>query len=234
MPVRETSRVDAIIRQLIDRIVSGEFAQDSTLPSEERLAEQSGVSRLTVREAVKVLTSQNVLRSVQGKGTYVTPADQWVSLDALIRLRHGEAAEAIAQLTEVRAMIEIGAAELFAPLADDDTLGTMHQDLDRMKSAHLAIDVADFVHADMDFHNRILTGCGNPFVAATFSPISDALREARTHTSSIRVIREHAIAEHTQVLRALSTRSAQDSSAAMRSHLIQTRDDARKYLSNSH
>lgn len=225
------SLVDTVTDRLLDRIISGEFPEGSTLPPESLLAEQSGASRLTVREAVRVLSSQHVLRAVQGRGTYVNPVARWTSLDAVVRLQRGDASNVIAQLVEVRAMIEVGAAELFATRLTEAELSALHQDVEQMRTAHARTDVDAFVRADLAFHDRILDGCGNPFVPATFLPISRALRDARTRTSSVAQIREHAIVEHSSIIEALETGSAEAAGSAMRSHLVQTRDDARRYLS---
>lgn len=225
-----TSLVQVVNDRLLERIVSGEFPAGSSLPPEAELAEQSGASRLTVREAVRLLTSQQVLRPVQGRGTYVNPPERWTSLDALIRLRRGDSAEAVAQLVEVRAMIEVGAAELFALCRTDAELTALAHDLDDMRACDAQADVAGFVTADLRFHDRILDGCGNPFVPATFLPIARALRTARERTSSVPAIREHAVAAHGSILQALRTSTSDVVGAAMRAHLTQTRDDARRYL----
>lgn len=127
----------------VERIGSGEFAEGSALPPEALLAEQVGASRLTVREAVKVLASQHVLRPVQGRGTYVNPVDRWTSLEAIIRVQRGDGVKAIAQLVEVRAMIEVGAAELFAGRVTDPELTAMDADLDKMRAAHARTDVGN-------------------------------------------------------------------------------------------
>ena len=228
-----TSLVETVTERLLERVVAGEFPEGVALPPETELAEQCGASRLTVREAVKVLASQNVLRPVQGRGTYVNSADKWTSLEALIRVQRGDASKAIAQLVEVRAMIEVGAAELFASRSTDEELDAMDADLEKMRAAHARTDVDAFVAADLTFHNRVLEGCGNPFVPAAFRPIAKTLQSARYRTSEVGEIRKHAIVEHGNIVEALRTGSASAAGAAMRAHLIQTRDDARQYLSVS-
>lgn len=226
----KTSLVDAVTAQLLDAIANGEFPEESRLPPESELAHRFDVSRLTVRESVKALAAQQLLKSVQGMGTYVQPASEWTSLDALVRVRRGDAVEALAQLVEVRTMIEVGAIELFVRHCTTQALGQMAEDLTDMEKAHAATDVPAFVSADMAFHGRILTGCGNPFVRATFTPISKALTDARSRTSAVFEIREHAIVKHGLILTALDTGSPQAAGAAMRDHLLQTRDDAKRYL----
>lgn len=229
-----TSLVESVTERVLERIVSGEFPEGTALPPEDQLAEQSGASRLTTREAVKTLASQGVLRPVQGRGTFVNPVQNWTAVAAVARMQHGAAADVIAQLVQVREMIEVGAAELFVEHGDQQALEAMEEDLRQMRSAHQHADVGAFVSADLDFHNRILNGCGNPFVPATFLPISRVLRETRVQTSSVATIRENAISEHAGILDALRSRSVSAAGAAMRSHLRQTHSDARRHLSSDH
>lgn len=227
------SLVEVVTDRLLDRVVSGEFPPESALPAEAELAVQCGVSRLTVREAVKVLSAQQVLRTVQGRGTYVNPVARWISLDALMRVGGANVHESMVQLIEVRSMIEVGAAELFAPRCRPEDLEAMEADVEEMRGAHTDADVTRFVDADIRFHARILEGCGNPFVPATFGPISRALHDARAKTSSVPEIREHAVAEHARIVAALRSGSPRACAAAMRAHLDQTTNDALRFLTPS-
>lgn len=229
--VRRASLVELVLERLLDRIVSGEFEEDSVLPSEEVLAEQSGASRLTVREAVKILASQNVLRPVQGRGTFVNPIERWVSIEAIVRAHQGDAAHVIAQLIEVRSMIEVGAAELFAVRAHPEDLLALTEDVERMRGAHAEGDTEVFVAADVKFHERIAEGCGNPFVAVTFRPVVRALHDAQKRTAAKVVIRRHALSEHTKIVEALRGGNASVAGKAMHEHLLQTHRDAQNYLS---
>lgn len=227
------SLVEVVTDLLLERIVSGEFPPGAALPAEGELAAQSGASRLTVREAVKVLSAQQVLKTVQGRGTYVNPVRRWISLEALVRVRGGDVVETMVQLIEVRSMIEVGAAELFAPRCRPEDLELMESDLEEMRTADATTDVSAFVGADMRFHSRILEGCANPFVPATFGPISQALHAAREQTSSVPEIRTHAITEHRNIIAALRSGSPRAAAAAMRAHLDQTTNDALLHLGPS-
>lgn len=227
------SLVDVVTEELLSRITSGRFTPDAPLPAEADLAVQCGASRLTVREAVKVLAAQNIVRTVQGRGTYVNPPEAWLSLAALMRVQGARPLDAMIQLIEVRAMIEVGAAELFAPRCTTADLTAMAEDVERMQAAHDRADVAAFVSADIAFHGRIIEGTRNPFVPATFRPIARALQDARHQTSEVSEIRRNAIAEHRHILIALETTSARAAGAAMRAHLDQTMNDALRYLRNS-
>ena len=224
------SRVDEVIEFILAAIESGRFAIDGRLPAEDELAQQAGASRLAVREAVKILAAQRVLNPVQGRGTFVNPIGTWLSIDAMIRVNQGSPMDVLLQLVEVRGYIEIGAAEHFARLATDEQLAQLHAHLDEMVAAHHATDVPAMVAADLAFHQLILDGCGNPFIAATMQPLSRALVAARRETSAIPQMREHAIREHRQVLQALEGRDPRAARKAMRAHMRQTADDTRSYF----
>ncbi|NHA68597.1 four-carbon acid sugar kinase family protein [Phycicoccus flavus] len=226
-----TSLVEDVAGRLLDRIVSGEFVGGSLLPSESELAGQFGVSRLTMREAVKMLAAGQVVRSVQGVGTFVAPVGRWTSVGAVIRVSEGDASQVIGRLVEVRGMLEVGAAELFAPLAAPADLETLADNVAAMRFAHREDDVESFVAADLAFHTRIIEGCGNPFVRVAFAPVAESLVYSQRLTAAVHDIREHAIVHHAAILAALHTGRASTTATAMREHLIQTRDDARRYLS---
>lgn len=222
---RETL-VDRVRGTILDGVASGRYPVGSQLPPEDALAAEVGASRLTTREAVKVLAAQRVLRPLQGRGTFVNEVSQWVAIDALTRMQPGRAAPVLRQLFEVRAMLEVGAARLFATVATPAQLATMHRHLDAMRRAHADADAAAMTAADLAFHAVILENCANPFVAAALQPISRALVEARRETSQLPTMRAHAIDEHAKVLAALETGRPDAAARAMESHMLQTIADA--------
>lgn len=226
------SLVQVVTNQILDRIANNEFAPGSVLPAEDEFARLMEASRPTCREAVKVLCTQGVLRSVQGSGTFVNPLREWISMDAILRMQDANLHKAMSDLIDVRTLIEVGAAEIFAPLCAPEDLALMGADLDDMRDSHASGDVEGFVAADMAFHNRILDGCDNPFIPATLRPIASTLHQARTQTSSVSAIRENAIVEHGRILEALRDNVPGAAGAAMRSHLEQTRRDALHHLNH--
>src|SRR4029079_8674676 len=71
---------------LLESIVDGQFPIDSVLPSEGGLALKYGMSRLTVREAWRILRSQNISTIRRGRGTFINPPQAWTSLAAVVRI----------------------------------------------------------------------------------------------------------------------------------------------------
>lgn len=223
----QTTRVDEATERLLRRIRAGEFA-DGPLPREADLAEETGVSRATLREAVKILQTQGVLRVEQGRGTFANPVSAWESLDLLATPGpHASREELSIQLIQARRMLETGAIELFATQCTEADLDAMRGHLADMTRADASGDVPGFVRADLAFHDVILSGCGNVFVPLLIRPIARHLAQGRHQTSAVPAIRTNALRHHEAILSALERRDASGSAAAMMDHLQQTYDDLR-------
>lgn len=223
--------VDATADQLLERIVAGEF-DDGALPSQDALATECGVSRLTVREAIKALAQRGLVSVEHGVGTFVVPTSKWHDLPAVAKLYAYDpnGIEIARLLIEVRRMIEIGAAEVCAVRRPLAVIAELRACLDRMEAAAKVDDVAEFVSADIEFHDCILAGTQNPFVAAIYDPLRPVLLHGRTQTSSVRRIRGNAIAQHRGVLEAIESGDPDAARLAMTSHMDQTQHDLDAYV----
>ncbi|PAZ10648.1 GntR family transcriptional regulator [Streptomyces sp. SA15] len=222
---------DDLAEQLLTAIIDGAYPPGSALPPEGELSEQGGVSRLTVREAIKQLRAQNVVRVVRGRGTYVNPPDRWTALDAVVRAASRTASGALSeQLIEARRLIENGACELAASRRDESHLEELRRHLATMREAAEAADTELFVQADIDFHDTVMRATGNLFVPLLFEPFGALLVEGRRQTSAVPEIRTNAIAHHEQVLAALESGSSEAARTAMNAHMNQTADDLRTHV----
>jgi len=230
--VARQSLAAMVADDLLNRIVTGEFAPDSTLPGELELSAQHDVSRMTVREAMKTLQAQHVVRVERGRGTFVNPLRRWTSLEAVLRAASaGENVDtASIQLIELRRMLETGAAELAATRITPDDVDVLRAHLAEMRHAHAENDVDRFVAADLAFHDVILRASGNVFVAVLFEPLTRVLAARRRETSAVVAIQAHAIDEHMRVLKAVASGDPEQARLAMDHHMTQTMDDLATYV----
>ena len=201
-----TGLAEQVAGHLLHDIAEGVYPTGSRLPPEPVLAEAAGVSRLTLREAVKSLGQRGVVRVEQGRGTFVNATSEWLPLDpqllaTLVRRDHGLAAR--------------------RRTADD--LRRMREALARAETALAARDVEAFSQADMDFHQAVLGACENHFVPALLVPVDAALREIRLQTSEDVAASRRALVMHARVYDAVRRRAGQAAADAMRQHLDETR-----------
>ncbi|WP_295780705.1 FCD domain-containing protein [uncultured Microbacterium sp.] len=225
------SRVDEVVDGLFDDIVARRLTADHALPSEPELGDRFDVSRVTVREAIKTLQARGVVRVESGRGSFVQPVARWTSLAAVLAATSATGdAQAAEQLIELRRIFETGAAALAAERATEEEVDAVAADLEAMTAAHAADDLDAFVAADLSFHDRILTASRNPFLTVMFAPLTEVLSERRAQTSRVRVIQQHAIAEHSRVLEALRARDPEAARIAMDGHMQQTLDDLRAHV----
>jgi DNA-binding FadR family transcriptional regulator len=230
--VERISRTQAVVDGLLDAIIAGRLAAGEPLPPEGDLAAELGVSRLTMREGVRLLQAQGVIVPVPGSRHRIAPTEEWTGLEAVVR--HARSAGArersSLELLEMREMIETGAAELAAARRSDDDLAELAELVRRTADAHAAGDVAGFVAADLAFHDVIIRAADNRILVASMRPLTTMLHDTRGETSSVAEIRDHAIAEHATVLEALRTGSPSAAREAMAHHMRQTRDDLIHYV----
>jgi DNA-binding FadR family transcriptional regulator len=158
------------------RIVTGDLTPGTTLPNLERLADQFAISRLSMREAIKLLVGKGLLSSAPRRGTVVRPRNEWSWLDADVLIwQIGEIPNAafIRNLFELRRMIEPEAAALAAERASGAALAEIEHAFAQMAASEAC--VPELIKADVAFHQAVLKGTGNEFIAALSPAIETSL-----------------------------------------------------------
>ncbi|WP_436499218.1 FadR/GntR family transcriptional regulator [Actinokineospora sp. HUAS TT18] len=167
---------DEAIEKIKGMIVSGELGPGSKLPREADLAERLGLSRSSLREAVKALSLIRVLDVRQGDGTYVTSLQPNLLLDALGFVVDFHQDASVLHFLEVRRILEPAATAMAATeMSDIDIAGL------RAVLAELAPDasIEELVANDLEFHRRIATGSGNPVLCSLIDGMSGPTARAR-------------------------------------------------------
>ncbi|PRI11604.1 FadR/GntR family transcriptional regulator [Leucobacter massiliensis] len=166
-----------IVEQIEEAILSGEFPVGSQLPSERELMVQFGVSRPTVREALRVLQSMGLLEPRPGtRGGPVVLAPSADTLGRSFRTMLGTATLGLAELVQFRIVLDGSASELAAIRHDAEQLGRMRDAIERMREA-AERDAPDFAEADLSFHERIWEASGNRILSLSGQAVAGALRE---------------------------------------------------------
>lgn len=201
------------------RIATGELAAGSRVVPEE-VADQHGVSRSVVREALRVLEAKGLVQPRQRVGTRVLPSDRWDALDADVigwRVQGPERLAVVSDLEELRAAVEPRAARLCCENGDGTAavaeLTVLATTMRRLGSRG---DLAGFTAADVAFHARLLHASGNAaFVRleGTFAALLRAREELGTLPHQIS---EDMLALHEEVAEAIAVRDADRAERAAR------------------
>jgi DNA-binding FadR family transcriptional regulator len=231
------SLAQQVADQLLEGIIDGRYPSDAALPPENVIARTNGVSRLTVREAVKTLLAGNVVRVDPGRGTFTNPPDRWTGIEALARASTQRAASVrgvvLERMIEARRIIEVGAAELAATRRTPNDLYLLQTRLEEMRAATEQWQVDAFVEADLAFHQTVLNAAGNAFIAVLLDPLRPALFSARRVTSEIPDVRRHAIEAHASILDAIRAGDPEEARHAMNEHIQGTYVDIQFYVLDS-
>lgn len=222
-PVRPRRVTHEIVRQIQDLMGLGLLPPGSKLPPEREMAQQLGVSRPTLREAIGVLEHMGLLRSVQGDGTYVLNAAERCLLDPLQALITGSD-ERVAELAEFRTEVESWAAGLAAQRAQSTDLRLMEEILGEMERE---ITEGKPVHGlDAEFHVALARAAHNAVYYHVANTIFNLLAEV-TKLSHERIFRGEKeqmalLEEHRAIYGAVSQRDPQKAGELMREHLLRT------------
>src|SRR5438270_11562832 len=173
---RAPSVTDDAIDKIRERIVSGAWGPGDRLPKESELAAELGLSRNSLREAVRALSQLRVLEVRQGDGTYVSSLEPDQLLKSTRFISHLLLGETEIELYEVRRILEAAAAALAAGRIDVQEKAELAQILDRMREAS---NVEELVEADVAFHAVIAGAAGNTVLTSLLASLATRTMRAR-------------------------------------------------------
>ena len=205
VPIRKKQKEDvtvkliAVFKQLI---AEGTLKPGGRLPAERDLAETFGVSRSSLRQALKVLEIMGVISQRVGDGTYLnTGADTILRepMEFLILLDGISSHE----LMEARLLVEPELAARAALRASDEDVAEIARELRAMDASK--VDHANFVAHDLLFHQAIFQAAGNRVTSLMFSVVHKSLEKLITITSQV-VEPEHTLTLHRRIYQAIRKR----------------------------
>ncbi|KJL19544.1 FadR/GntR family transcriptional regulator [Microbacterium azadirachtae] len=199
---------DEAIEKIKAMIVSGELGPGDRLPPEKELAERLGLSRNSMREAVKALEVIRVLDVRRGDGTYVTSLEPHLLLEAITFVIDMHDDDSLLELFAVRRMLESQATGLAATHGDAEAIAALQAEIAGVDSG---VSIDDLVAHDIRFHREIVQMTGNAYLASLIESLSSQTIRARvwrglTEQGAVeRTLSEHraiadAIAQHDPAL----------------------------------
>ena len=221
------SVTDAAIGKIRDLIMSGRINPGDRLPPEQELATMLGISRSSLREAVKALSQARVLDVRRGDGTYVTSLEPRLLLSGLSFVIDLMEDKTLIEVFEVRKLLEPAATALAAQRITPDELDVLHDSLASMRSAH---DPEEMVVRDMDFHAHIADATGNASLCSILDAISTRALRARIWRASMSGLKSMTLSQHGLILQALTDRDPALARSAATIHVSESERWLREYL----
>jgi GntR family transcriptional regulator, transcriptional repressor for pyruvate dehydrogenase complex len=198
------------------QIIAGDLSRGDALPPERNLAAMLGISRPSVREAIRVLTAMNVVEPRHGGGTYVTSLDPRLLARPINFLLQVEP-RTFLHLFEVRQVLEVSAARLAAPKVTDEVASEL-QALANEAAKALKRPLR-YCELDYDLHTRIIEATENPIYLSLYESISELSWEGRLRTARLPAVRRQAHKDHLAIVAALRQRDPEAAGVAMEDHL---------------
>jgi DNA-binding FadR family transcriptional regulator len=177
--VPQISVTQQAIEEIKAMIIRGELGPGDRLPKESDLAARLGLSRNSLREAVRALTLIRILETRQGDGTYVTSLEPEILLETIGFVADFHQDRTPLHVLEVRRVLETAAISLAAQHIEPDELATLADLVAEMDACET---VEELVGNDLAFHRAIAVASRNPVLASLLESFS-------TRTSGARVWR---------------------------------------------
>lgn len=198
---------DEAIEKIKEMIVSGALRPGDRLPRENELAAELGLSRNSLREAVRALSLIRILDVRQGDGTYVTSLDPQLLLEALSFVVDFHRDDTVLEFLEVRRILEPAATAMAAARIGDARLDELAAELDSLGDRP---SLDELITADLEFHRAIVRASGNSVLCSLLDGLSGPTTRARVWRG---LTQEGAVGrtlyEHRAILSALRDRDAE-------------------------
>jgi GntR family transcriptional repressor for pyruvate dehydrogenase complex len=212
-PIRKTRAYEEIVRQVQGLIERGSLRPGERLPTERDLADQFGVSRVTVRQALSVLQAMGLIDSRVGDGTFARRQGATVTaLGGMIQPR-----TTLLEQLELRRLIEPEVARLAAARATESQIGEFatHIDAQRVK-----MDAGiPFVEEDSALHLAIARSSGNSLLVRMIESIHQSLWASREHSLRTRAAMESSFGGHLKIIQAIGRHDERGAHRAMLNHV---------------
>lgn len=210
------NRVHEEVAKQIERLILEKMSPGDKLPAERELAEMLGVSRSSIRDAMRRLEMVGLVQPRQGAGTVVREISTEKLVSPLANII-AHKRQLVGELLDFRKMLEPPLAARAATHASAEEVAQMEEILHRQEKKVRGGELA--MEEDSEFHYRIALGSGNSVVLKVLDVVMDLLRETRSRSLQSEGRPQKSLAGHRRILAAIRRRDAAGAETAMRQHI---------------
>ena len=213
--IDKSSTSEMVIEQIKNEITSGDLKPGDKIPTERELVEIMGVSRTSIREAIRALSYSGYLKSIQGKGTFVS--ENAKKYDEISNFFKNSSDYSFTSLLEVRKMLEGELVRLATLKATKNELNKIYKAFEKMKNAN---DIREFVREDLNFHLCIANGSHNPLMNTLIKVFGEILhKETNNFIQESTQTREKTVEITEKMIEAIKNRDASKAKKLMIEHI---------------
>ena len=214
----------SVAQQIERKIIYAEICMGEKLPSEAKLAEQTGVSRRAIRDALKILETKGLVELHKGKGAFVRRNDFNIFLQALGSNIHSYLSTARASLNHIiqfRILIEGGAVEELAKGRELTILEDLEKNIGKQRDALKRKDSEAYSTVHREYHAIIVSSLKNPVVSMIYQEVAKLIWERMKTKSKDFEIVQKSINEHSTIVKMARDGKIAEAREAMLYHLTQ-------------
>ena len=231
MEIESRNKCDLVMDKILEFVTSGEYKPGDRLPPENFFSERFNVSRVTVRESIKKLSSMGVVSVRHGQGTFVnkvSPSTLMLQLYPLMMLNKDD----ISQLYDARMYLESSIAELAAKNRTQENVVQLKDLLSQMDDCVVHTDVERYNQLDVAFHTLIGNAAKNEILLTIYEMLNEVRKRGIYMSNRDAEDLRHSIGAHGQLVDAIERRDANAARTAMMRHIQFSKDAAVRQICN--
>lgn len=205
--------------KIVDYITKQGLHGGDKLPNETQLCSITGVSRGTVREAVRILNTENVVTIQRGVGTFVSP-NPGVSEDPLGFRFIEDKEKLVFDLIQIREILEPSLAAIAAENATDEEIELLSKIARELEEKH--VQGEDTVPLDIEFHSQIAKMSHNRVVELIYPILAKSIPEITDYTQ--KALLTESMLDHQQIWQQIKDHNSFAAEAFMRTHLMRNKE----------
>ena len=216
-----SSVYEQVLKQLTAAIMHGDLKPGDRLPSERKLSEMMGVSRTSLREALKMLAAAGMVSIKHGQGVYITEKDSPSNVLINFALKNYIDDNTVRDLFELRKLLETQNAIWACERAESEELENLSEIVDQTIDAlqDTKYDLLILARQDSEFHTKLAEATGNKVIVRVMHDLLDLLNDVRCRPLSIPDRPFKSLNEHKEIVEALKARDVDKVKEKMLVHL---------------
>ncbi len=216
MSIQREKLVDKVVYCFLERVSKGEYQAGKKLPTQDVLQKDYGVSRTTIREALKKLETLGVVNIRQGDGTYLNSPDLHVDvsrLNPLLKLNETD----LDELMVARGVLEFKTVEMAAEFATEEEIYRLEAILGEM--AGCRDDISRYTENDSQFHLCIAQASHNSILYRFVKMLYEMMNAQQEEIAKLPHLPNISYAYHTDILESIKAHDGRRAAEVMREHI---------------